>query len=321
MNGGSCLAVMYHYVRDGAATRFPAIRALPPDYFRQQLDWLQRTHRLISIAEFEQAMLGRGTLPAGAAILTFDDGFVDHYETVLPELQRRGLDGVFFLSHGACAAPQRVLGVHKTHFLIAALGAEAFGREVWRETRVAGAGAGAAVFGRDSWDAADERAVKNLLNVELSYADADRVLDALFAQHLGDESEFARGLYLDETMVRAMSQAGMTFGYHTRSHRMLSRLSAADQSRELADGVGWIRELTGQERVPFCYPWGGLRTYTDETRGLLAQHGYALAFNTVRRLIEPGRDGRYELPRIDTRDLPPYSSGVPVEDTVGTGEA
>lgn len=321
MTAGSCLAVMYHYVRDGAGTKFPAIRALPPDYFRLQLDWLQRTHHVVSIQEFERAVLGGGTLPDDAAILTFDDGFVDHYETVLPELQARGLDGVFFLSRDACVAPQRVLGVHKTHFLIAALGAERFGREVLAETRLATASVGAAVFGRDSWDAADERVIKNLLNVDLPYEDADRVLDALFARHLGDEAEFARGLYLNEAMVQVMSRAGMTFGYHTRSHRMLSRLSTVDQSRELADGVGWIRDLTGQERVPFCYPWGGVRTYTAETRDLLAQHGYALAFNTVRRRIHPNRDGRYELPRIDTRDLPPYSAGLPAEDTASAGEA
>ena len=106
-----------------------------------------------------------------------------------------------------------------------------------------------------------------------------------------------------------MAASGITFGYHTRSHRMLSRLEPSQQRDELADGIGWIHGLTGQTSVPFCYPWGGVKTYTDDTVRALGDLGYSLAFNTVRRSLRIGHDGRYELPRVDTRDLPPYSQG------------
>ena len=92
---------------------------------------------------------------------------------------------------------------------------------------------------------------------------------------------------------------------------MLSRLPAAEQASEVAGGVEWIRELTGQAAVPFCYPWGGPRTYTSETTAILRDAGYSVAFNTERRLTRVRADGRYELPRLDTRDLPPYTNGEP----------
>jgi peptidoglycan/xylan/chitin deacetylase (PgdA/CDA1 family) len=209
---------------------------------------------------------GTSTLPPNAALLTFDDGFVDHYETVFPVLRRHGLSGVFFLAHDACAEPRRMLWVHKTHFLLARLGVAAFSRAVVEECEAALAAAGTAaarrVFGSDDWEHAGERAIKDLLNYELAFEDAHRVLTTLFARYLGDDRAFARALYLDAAMIREMADAGMTFGYHTRSHRMLSRLTAAEQRAELGDGVAWIRELTGQRAVPFCYPWGGRRTYT-----------------------------------------------------------
>jgi hypothetical protein len=63
--------------------------------------------------------------------------------------------------------------------------------------------------------------------------------------------------------------------------------------------------------VPFCYPWGGPRTYTQQTRAILERCGYSVAFNTVRRRVDVGRDGRWDLPRVDTRDLPPYTAGEP----------
>jgi peptidoglycan/xylan/chitin deacetylase (PgdA/CDA1 family) len=307
----SCMVVMYHYVRDSAATAFPDIRALAPELFARQLDWLQSRYTIITVSELEAALDGRGRLPPDAAVLTFDDGFVDHYETALPLLRERGLTGAFFLSHDGCGPAPRLLGVHKTHFLLARLGAEAFGRAVLSECgapreRPNGSGG---VFGVDRWEEADDRAIKHLINYELPFADADRVLDSLFARHIGDSAAFARRLYLDAPMIREMAAAGMTFGYHTRTHRMLSRLSAEDQVQELRAGVEWVRELTGQKTVPFCYPWGGAQTYTADTVRILREAGYSLAFNTVRRRASLDADGRYELPRFDTRDLPPYTGG------------
>ena len=310
MAGAECLVVMYHYVRDSESTPFPAIRALAPALFEQQLDWLEREHTIVTQDEFESAVLERRPLPENAALLTFDDGFVDHYQVVFPVLRKRGLSGVFFLTQEACGSAPRVLGVHKTHFLLARLGSAAFGRAIVEECAsvlsAASSAREARIFGADRWEHADERAIKDLLNYELSFGEADRVLSSLFAQHLGDEHSFARGLYLTEAMVHEMAGAGMTFGYHTRSHRMLSRLTATEQHAELHDGVAWVRALTGQRTVSFCYPWGGPKTYTADTLTILAAAGYSTAFNTVRRRVNLGEDARFELPRIDTRDLPPH---------------
>ena len=311
MSEQSCLAVMYHYVRDSSATAFPDIRALTPDLFTRQLDWLQGRHTIVSVEDLRRALDGEQALPPQAALLTFDDGFIDHFATVFPLLRARALSGVFFIAKDACGPSPRVLGVHKTHFLLARLGAPALGRAVLQESRIAAevAGRSGSVFGNDRWDAQDEHAVRQLLNYELPLDESERVLDLLFARHIGDMDAFARSLYLDETQIRAMAAGGITFGYHTRSHRMLSRLDPAQQREELAGGVEWIRALTGQVSVPFCYPWGGVKTYTGETVRALGDLGYSLAFNTVRRRLRIGRDGRYELPRVDTRDLPPYTGG------------
>jgi len=230
----------------------------------------------------------------------------------LPSLRRRGLTGTFFLSQSACGPSPTLLGVHKIHLLLASLGAEAFGRAVLAECALSparAAGSRTMVFGADHWEESDDRAIKQLLNYELPYEDADRVLDTLFARHLGDAGACARALYLSEAMVREMSAAGMVFGYHTRSHRMLSRLDQAGQAEELRGGVEWIRTLTGQPSVPFCYPWGGLQTYSPVTVRLLRDAGYSLAFNTVRRRAAIGADHPFEIPRLDTRDLPPYTRG------------
>jgi len=304
----TCLVVMYHYVRDSAATAFPNIRAMTPSFFDRQLDWLQAHYAPIGLDTFAAAVDGRADLPGNAALLTFDDGFVDHHDTVFPMLRARGLTGTFFLSQDACQALD-VLNVHKTHFLLARLGADAFGREVLAEGAVRHAPSNGAVFGAEQWEIPDERAIKHLLNYDLPLDVATDVLDRLFRRHIGAPEAFARTLYLDAAQVRTMSAGGMTFGYHTRSHQMLSRLDVSRQREELEAGVTWVRELTGQREVSFCYPWGGPGTYTADTVDLLGSLGYSMAFCTVRRRANTATDGRFEVPRLDTRDLPPYTSG------------
>ena len=330
MNGqlrgaSSCLVVMYHYVRDVAATPFPGIRALSPDAFARQLDWLQTNFEIVDLDRVDAALNGGPPLPPDSALLTFDDGLIDHYEVVFPTLRARGLSGVFFVSHGASGPAPRLLGVHKTQFLLAALGGRALGHAVVAECALAasaGNGSAGAIFGADTWEDADDRAVKQLLNYQLPFTDADRVLDVLARRHLGDPEDMARALYLDATRIREMVSGGMTFGYHTSSHRMLSRLAADEQAAEIGPGVAWIRELTGQARVPFCYPWGGPQTYTPDTVRILADSGYSLAFNTVRRRLQVGTDGRFEIPRFDTRDLPPHTGGAAdAVATATTGDA
>jgi peptidoglycan/xylan/chitin deacetylase (PgdA/CDA1 family) len=299
---------MYHYVRDAAATNFPHLRTLTPDTFKRQLDWLQDRYTIVDLPTLERAAAGIEPLQPQAALLTFDDGFVDHYEVVFPLLRDRRVSGVFFLAQDACGGDPRLLGVHKTQFLLAALGADAFGHAVVEQCRAA-VGAGGRwrdAYGADQWDHADERAIKQLLNYELPFNESDRVLDVLFEAHVGDAADFARSLYVSPAQVTEMARGGMYFGYHTRRHRVLARLSPAEQRDELSGGVSWIRSMTQQEQVSFCYPWGSPATYTAATLHILADSGYSVAFNTVRREAMIPRDGRFELPRLDTRDLPPH---------------
>lgn len=310
MSGG-CLVAFYHYVRDAAATPFPGLKALALADFHAQLDWLGRTRTVIGYDAFSAAR-DAGRTPEATALLTFDDGFTDHYDAVFPALRERGWSGVFFLAGQTLADPPRVLNVHKTHFLFEAMGATAFGEAVARAAaeRPAAAEALAWQSGVYRYDGRANLEAKHLLNYELPFADADRILDDLFAAQLGDEAAFARRLYLSREQIADMAAAGMTFGFHTERHRVLARLGEAGQRDELAGGVALVRRLTGQDRVPFCYPYGHPHTYNADTLAILADAGYDSAFNTVRRHADLRRDPRYEIPRFDTRDLPPFTKDV-----------
>src|SRR5206468_139537 len=58
-------------------------------------------------------------LPPNACLLTFDDGFLDHFTTVLPRLVARGLTAGFY-PPAAAVEGRRLLDTHKIQLILAA---------------------------------------------------------------------------------------------------------------------------------------------------------------------------------------------------------
>jgi peptidoglycan/xylan/chitin deacetylase (PgdA/CDA1 family) len=312
MTSSGCTIVFYHYVRDVDRTAFPGIKALSVAAFEAQLDWLQARYDVLDGPTFERAVLSGSGFERPTALLTFDDGFVDHYENAFPALRARKMGGIFFISGATLGDTPALLNVHRTHFLLSQLGADRFTEEVGEALRAEGvdtAGPGAASGSSGTregiyrYDEAPDVRIKRVLNYEAPYPIANRVLSRLFDTHIGDATEFARGLYLSASQIGEMARGGMTFGFHTETHPVLSRLSREAQRAELRKGPGVIAELTGQSTVSFCYPYGFPHTYNADTLRVLEEGGYSMAFNTVRRQAVIGREPRYELPRFDTRDV------------------
>ena len=302
----SCLVVSYHYVRDALDTAFPHLRALHPADFEQQIATFGRNSTIVDYDVFLAALAGDRPLHGPSALLTFDDGLIDHYRTVFPQLAARGHRGIFFISPGSNSPAPRVLNVQKVQLLVAQLG-----ERLWEkvEAALAVVGPGLATEATHGslyrYDSAAVRRVKQLLNYTVPLETADALLEELFRSSIGDEAEIARELYLTPAMIQEMARAGMTFGYHTRDHRVLSRLPLGEQRAQLEDGVQWIQGLTGQTSVPFCYPHGHAHAYTQDTVQLVRECGYSMAFTAVRGMSVPSADLRFEVPRLDTRDVPP----------------
>ena len=306
MNGPGCTIVFYHYVRDVERTAFPDIKALSVSGFAAQLDWLQARFDVIDGPTFERTVLAGDHFERPTALLTFDDGFIDHYEQVFPELHSRRLSGIFFVVGSTLSDRPKLANVHRTHFLLSLLGADRFAQEAGAALAAEGVPIDAGSGGREGiyrYDEAPDVRIKRILNYEAPYPTADRVLSTLFECHIGDSEAFARALYLSADQVREMARARMTFGFHTESHPVLSRLSREQQRNELRNGTRTICELTSQQTVSFCYPYGFPHTYNADTLQALEEFGYSMAFNTVRREAVIGRERRYELPRFDTRDV------------------
>lgn len=68
------------------------------DGFQRTLDFVQRHYRVVSLNDLEASRQGQLPMPPNPMLITFDDGWRDTLVHATPELARRGLPAVLFLS-------------------------------------------------------------------------------------------------------------------------------------------------------------------------------------------------------------------------------
>ena len=312
-------AIMYHYVRPLARTRFPAIKGLDLALFRAQLDHLQRHATIIPAAMLFDAASG-AELPPRAVLLTFDDGYADHYAYVFPELCRRGLTGAFFPP--AAAVRERViLDVNKVHFTLAAVAdAAALAAEMEDLLRARAAEFDLQpldAYRRELWvpnrfDPPEVNYLKRMLQHALPVALRGWIADRLFERHVcADQGAFAEELYVSLDQLRVMRQAGMVIGGHGDRHVWLDRVEAPDLACEIDAGTA-LMDAVGMpaERWSLCYPYGA---NSPEVLRLLAASGCRVAFTSDVGLADFAVDSPLLLPRLDTNHLPKDAALPPGE--------
>ncbi|HSS99394.1 MAG TPA: polysaccharide deacetylase family protein [Terriglobales bacterium] len=95
--------LMYHYVSnlpaDADATRVQL--TVDPAMFRAHLAYLsQNGYSTISLYQLDDALMRGVPLPPRPVVLTFDDGYIDHYVNVFPALKEYGFTATFFIITG-----------------------------------------------------------------------------------------------------------------------------------------------------------------------------------------------------------------------------
>jgi peptidoglycan/xylan/chitin deacetylase (PgdA/CDA1 family) len=307
-------------VRQLRQSRYPDIKGLTVEQFSGQLDYIEKYYQPVRIEEVIRAVQDDscGTLPRNAVLLTFDDGYSDHYRTVFPELKRRGMQGCFFPMARAIQE-QRVLDVNKIHFLLATAGSKVlvpilldqldnYRHEYDLESN--------AIYlqqyalpGR--YDDADTAFLKRMLQKVLPEKLRGRLLSDLFDRFVtSDEADFAADLYLSVEELQEMAQNGMYIGSHGYDHYWLEKLTTEQQEQEIELSLQFLRRVNdaGKDWV-FCYPNG---SYNDALISILEQKECSLAFTTKAGLATVSRENAWTLERLDTNDLPQQAATPPV---------
>jgi peptidoglycan/xylan/chitin deacetylase (PgdA/CDA1 family) len=314
---------MYHYVRDLSNTDYPGIKALTTEDFDGQLDYLERHYNIVDVNEVVRAAVGGGSLAPNMCLLTFDDGFIDHYQNVLPRLSARGLTASFYPSR-APLTENIVLDVHKIQFILASghpplVIKQRMCEEVdlFRKEMVLPSNEELYVKYAISnrYAEPDVAFIKGVLQKGLPEKARSCVTSRLFNDLVSDdEAAFARSLYMSIPQMQEMIRAGMVIGGHGSHHRWLGTLSREEQETEINETCGFLEMIYGGPPKDWvmCYPYGD---YTGVTLEILRTRGAALGLTNKCALV-PNLADPLKLDRLDTIDLPYDGQASPCEWTL-----
>jgi peptidoglycan/xylan/chitin deacetylase (PgdA/CDA1 family) len=251
--------------------------------FRGQMRLLARFFRPCAVVEGLR-LLRDGRLPPRSVAVTFDDGYADNVQVALPILRETGVPATFFVA---------------TSYLD--------GGRMWNDTVIESVRR--LVPGEHPFPHAGLRSIsvphssdRRALVLELLGAikylpqperdTAANALASLLAQPL------SANMMMRREDLRLLIDAGMDVGGHTRSHPILSGLSAGQAEEEIAGGLDDISAITGRRPTLFAYPNGRRGVdYADREVGIVGKLGLAAAFVTNRGIVTTESD-RFQAPRL-----------------------
>lgn len=304
--------VMYHYVRDLKASRYPAIKGLDYKLFQEQIEWLKKNFEIIKIEDVIAAYEGEIKLPENAALLTFDDGYIDNYTYAFPILDKYKVQGTFYIP-GKTFREHVLLDVNKIHFMLASAPIELLVKDV-----IAEIDANKAEYDLEDsnslfqkyaianrFDVKETIFVKRILQTVLPEELRNQISSKLFEKYVGmPEKQFAKELYMNEEQILCMKNHGMHIGLHGYDHYWLGELPEDQMKSDVDNSIKAMRGIIDENCWVFNYPYG---SYNEAVIEYLRKKGCKLSMTTDVRVADIEKDNRYLLPRLDTNDFPPKS--------------
>jgi peptidoglycan/xylan/chitin deacetylase (PgdA/CDA1 family) len=311
MNDRNITLITYHYVRPVRGSTFPMLKALELKDFESQLEYLSRTYQFVSAETVMALFNGQPVdLPPKPALLTFDDGYADHFRYVFPRLFDRKIKAAFYPTVTA-AIDRQILDANRVHFVLASTTdpgplIELIEHDVdlaRRSYQLRTVDQYRAEFMTPSrFDEPRVAYVKRMLQFALPEGLRRKIADAAFRRFVTqDPSGFAEELYMGAEELRTLRASGMHIGLHGTTHGWLGKMSRPEQASEIKGSLR-ILELIGQpaKGFSFCFPYG---SYNSDTIALLKEFGCSMAL-TNRSAVAQSTDSTFELPRLDTTELP-----------------
>lgn len=301
--------IMYHYVREIEKSLRPGIKGLELAAFQRQLDYFKEVFNVVTAEELIAAARSGSRLPERACWLTFDDGYRDHLDYVLPELKSRELQGTFF-PPALPILEKQMLDVNCIHYILSECpDIQVLNQSLRDHCRDIGMTNSqwqdywekfAFPFGYDSKETIF---FKRMLQRCLPLDHRRRITKALFEEYVElSEKDSCNELYLTMADLRTLVVEGMFIGSHTYRHEWLDALSSAEQEEEIDRSLAFLADVGGNvDNWIMSYPYGA---YNQATLDALAKRNCALAVTTKVAWADLALEHRLALSRFDTNNFP-----------------
>jgi len=254
---------MYHYVRDLKSSRYPAIKGLALHNFKIQIEFLKSNFNILSCDELIDYVLSGKDLPEKSMLLTFDDGYIDHYTNILPILNEHRLSA-FFSIPGRIIAEGKLLDVNKLHFILASADIDELVKTIFarmdhyrgKEYNIP---SNEALYNElavpNRFDNGSVVFVKRALQAKLPEKLRNTIVDELFVKYIPlPENSFAKELYLNLDQIKMMKRCGMSFGIHGYDHYWLEHLPEEAMQSDIKKAISVFDGIIDRKKWIMCHP-------------------------------------------------------------------
>ncbi len=292
--------------------------------FERLMSHIASRYQPVSLARVVDWLGGGEPVPDRAVVVTFDDGYRNVLTDAAPVLQRLCIPATLFVATDFVFRHEMLW----TDRLLSALYLTAEPRLTIDAPRspariddVRGTSARIDLPLRTNADkiAADRRllaACKLLADAE-RIAFLDRIVDALAVDEARLATAWAGHTPIAPDELERLPEAGIDVGSHTCSHAIVTRMSAEQAARELAESKRLIESSTGRACELFSYPNGSPADFSAQTRRAVIDAGYRGAVTTIKTAVGPAQDP-FEIPRctlthntISLSEFAAEVSGIP----------
>jgi peptidoglycan/xylan/chitin deacetylase (PgdA/CDA1 family) len=301
----SLTVVNYHRIDDPYRKDFdsfkPNISATQAN-FKHQMDYLAKWFHVVSVRDLVQWLDGEKELPPYAALITFDDGYLDNYTSAYPILRQHNFPALIFLTTehiGTDAAFYWDMAAYCFHHtkknqLIFPDGKT----ELWSNQQEL------------------DEVSKKWIELMKTYPQAEK---SVYVQQLRETlgvsvpKGFFRKLMMNWDQVREMHRGGIEFGAHTMHHPILTRILLDQVRAEVEGSKSRIEKELGEPVLSFAYPNGQSSDLNNSVEKVIAESGIRAAFTLLNGPTSLGEVKRnpYAIRRIFIsykHSLPEYAA-------------
>jgi len=277
----------YHSV---GADGFPLYCRLPRQVFAEQMRYIKRNYRILSLRQMVEEIQNPGA-KSQSVVVTFDDGYLGTYSSAFPVLKEYAIPATVYLTAGSIESGE--LAWYDRIFLRFQRATSEVSVTLGTKRRFRLA---------DFASRVDAATTAVLYLRTLPDGERQQWCESL-EKAMPLRAEELRGSMMNWDQVREMLDGGISFGCHTMTHPVLSRLTPDALQREVAESKWLIENRLGVQVDDFAFPFGKPKDCGPIGADVLSAFGLHTAMTTIVGVNEPGAD-RFRLRRIVQGDEP-----------------
>ena len=271
----------YHSVGDSG---FPLYCRLPRAVFAGQMRHLRHYYRVVSLRQMMEELKEPGRSDQGVAV-TFDDGYLGTYTEAFPVLKEYAIPATVYLAAGPVDSGE--LAWYDRIFL-------RFQRAGAQVTVVLNT---ERTFRLTDFTSRVDAATTVVLYLRTLPDEERRRWCESFEKAIPAAHAEICGSMMNWEQAREMQRAGISFGCHTMTHPVISRLGPDALQHEVAESKRLIESRLDASIEDFAFPFGKPRDCGTTGAEVLSAMGFHSAMTTITGVNEPGTD-RFRLRRM-----------------------